>query len=227
MNSVCKLSSTSGQDAIQYIAPMSEFLLGFNMAWSIADPLDKLLASLPPISLPQPDITLGLNQDTMPQAGILVSQEMGGYFRPVSGEPKLWCPFFTVETKGWQSEAYATLQNVHNVAMMVLNLRKVRKKAGIDVQNDFHNKAHVLTLVFTKSGIELCCGWSSLAENGRLEYYYTTLDEWRAPKSVEDATNMVICIRRAIDWCAGHTKKIVTEDIEAIANKIGADAGDL
>jgi hypothetical protein len=210
-------------EATQYIAPNSDFLLVFNIAWAKADPLERRFAALPSIAPPRPDLALALNQDTMSEIGILVSQEMGGCSRLVNGEPKLWCPFFRVEIKGWQGDSYAQLQNVHNAAMMVRNLRQVREKAGIDVEKDFDKKAHVLTLVFTKSGIELACGWSRVAKNGRLEYHYTILDEWRAPRDVQTATKMVIRIRRAIAWCSEHTKKMIIEDIEAIANKIEAD----
>jgi hypothetical protein len=185
--------------------------------------LERRYSTLPPISLPQPGLTLELNQDNLPVAAVLVSQEMGGYFQPVGGDTELLCPFFTVETKGWQSESYATLQNVQNAAMMIRNLREVRAKAGIDVQNNFDNKTHVLTLVFTKSGMELCCGWSFVGASGRVEYRYTVLKEWRAPKKVAQVTEMVICIRKAIAWCAANTKAFVTADIEAIAKKVEAD----
>jgi hypothetical protein len=210
-------------DATQYLALKSDFLLDFSMTWSSTQPLERRCSTLPPISLPQPDLTLGLNQDTLPVAAALVSQEMGGYFQPAGGDTKLLCPFFAVETKGWQSESYATLQNVHNAAIMVRNLREVRARAGIDVQNNFDNKAHVLTLVFTKSGMELCCGWYFVGASGCVEYHYTVLEEWRAPKKVAQATEMVICIRKAIAWCAANTKAFIPADIEAIAKKIEAD----
>ena len=62
-----------------------------------------------------------------------------------------------METKGWQSGVLATLQNVHNAAVMTRNLRTVHKEAGDKLGEAFDESAHVITLVFAKSGIELSC----------------------------------------------------------------------
>jgi hypothetical protein len=84
----------------RFLSAESPYRLVPGASWSKDVPLPKLIPSKANMPSPEPDISMGLNADAAPKAGRIVSESLDPYFKPISCASKVWCPFFTVETKG-------------------------------------------------------------------------------------------------------------------------------
>ena len=205
-----------------YMGSKSPFQIIPGGAWSGARPLKALHSTEFTVAAPAPALIMGMNADTVQKAGRRLTEALGPILNPVQCAPKILCPFFTGETKCYQSGALAVLENIHNAAVMTRNLRKVHDAAGNKVAVDFDDEAHVITLVFSKGGSELSCGWSHVDEDGHVEYRTVKLAGWSASINADEVKQMVSWTRKAIDWAGAANRLRVEAVIAKIWMKIEA-----
>jgi hypothetical protein len=105
---------------------------------------------------------------------------------------------------------------------MTRNLRTIHKEAGDKLGEGFDESAHVITLVFAKSGIELSCVWSHFNNDTSIEYHFTKLMGWSTSLTVEEAKQMVSFTRNAMEWAGKHNSERIRVVIEKIWTRIQA-----
>jgi len=98
---------------------------------------------------------------------------------PIICDQRLAFPFVTLEAKLDGSEKEGTLQNSHNAAIMLRNMRKICQKVGKDLECQFDGKIRVLTITICKNVIKLFGNWTCFAEDkDLLEYRFCLLHAW-------------------------------------------------
>ncbi|KAI4126370.1 MAG: hypothetical protein LQ347_005002 [Umbilicaria vellea] len=153
----------------------------------------------PVLSTPKPDTTIGWASGIFPfpEATNLVRKAM----YPLSKNLKLAWPLFTVEAKGDGGNLkVAKLQNLHNGALMLSNLLKLRRASG--KEQDFFNKIHAMSLEFTSETVQLSCYWAIQDGNpSEVRYYGMSIGSWSVVdpngKGYRDARR---CTHNALDW---------------------------
>ncbi|KAF2031777.1 hypothetical protein EK21DRAFT_110669 [Setomelanomma holmii] len=206
----------------RFLSKSSPYCLVPGASWLTEIPLERLVWSKGGISPPEPDMSMGLRPDAAPESGVLVCKYMGPYFTPIICAPRLWCPFFTIETEIRQNGISPFIRNVHNAAVMMRNLRRIHQDAGDNIEDDFDGKAHVLTLIFARNHIELSCHWSRKKSDLKVEYFVNRLMFWSTSLMVAEAKQMVTYIRNAMDWVREHNRECLEDAIEKLEKKIEA-----
>lgn len=110
--------------------------------------LPSRIKTLKKLSTPKPDITVGFKfNDQKCRIGVDLLHDSN----IVVCRPGLVYPCFTLEAKGLNSDSKAALQNEHNAAVMLRNLRRLREVASRDTSwiEEFDHRAVVLTATLT------------------------------------------------------------------------------
>ena len=151
----------------------------------------------PSLSTPKPDLTIGWNSEIFPFAR--ASKNLHVFQCPVASSDHISWPLFTAEVKGeGGSLRVAKLQNLHNAAIMLSNLRELMKAALKEA--DFFNKIHVISLQLTIESVQLSYYWATRSDEGQVSYYGNVLATW-TPSSHrdEDFIEACRCINNAIE----------------------------
>lgn len=129
----------------------------------------------PSLTTPKPDLTIGWKSALFPF--MRATKNLRASQCPVVSTNKFSWPLFTAEVKGdGRSLRVAKLQNLHNAAIMLSNLRELMKAAA--KESDFFNKVHVLSLQLTLESIQLSYYWATLSEHRQVSYYGNVLETW-------------------------------------------------
>jgi len=138
--------------------------------WRRCLALDPVLK--PSLSTPKPDVTIGWNSEVFPF--VRASKNLRAFQCPVASTNNISWPLFTVEVKGeGGSLRVAKLQNLHNAAIMLSNLRELMKAALKEA--DFFNKIHPISLQVTTETVQLSYYWAARSEDGQVSYYGNVL----------------------------------------------------
>lgn len=129
----------------------------------------------PSLTTPKPDLTIGWNSAIFPY--MRATKNLRVFQCPVVSTNKLSWPLFTAEVKGdGGSLRVAKLQNLHNAAIMLSNLRELMRAAAKEA--DFFNKIHVCSLQLTPESIQLSYYWATRSETGQVSYYGNVMETW-------------------------------------------------
>jgi hypothetical protein len=123
-----------------------------------------------PIAAPKPDLTIGYNEKVIMKVSD-AKEYLGDQCLPLKTDKNLLFPVVTGEVESMLAEEYAQRRNMHNSAMMLRNLRTLRRCAGMPealLETVFDNIAHVLTISFTRAQIILHCCWTQLGPDDLL-----------------------------------------------------------
>tara|TARA_R110002003_G_scaffold110_10_gene9327 strand:+ start:995 stop:1933 length:939 start_codon:yes stop_codon:yes gene_type:complete len=175
------------------------------------------------IAAPDPDLAIGYNEDNL--KGVLKARMfLHDQCTPLKSDKQLLFPVVTVEVKGAASDEHAQRQNMHNSAVMLRNLLTLREKAGMDaseLSTKFDGIAHVITISFTKSEIVICCCWSSVTDDGLLEYNskpVATMSRNEGSKAFHTMTGRIL---NAVDWATKTNQRWIREDLAALEPRVG------
>ncbi len=151
----------------------------------------------PSLTTPKPDLTIGWKSALFPF--MRATKNLRAFQCPVVSTNKLSWPLFTAEVKGdGGSLRVAKLQNLHNAAIMLSNLRELMKAAAKEA--DFFNKIHLFSLQLTPESIQLSYYWATRSEDGLVSYYGNVLETW-SPNNQRDGQydKAHRCIHNAIE----------------------------
>lgn len=151
----------------------------------------------PSLTTPKPDLTIGWKSALFPF--MRATKNLRTFQCPVVSTNKFSWPLFTAEGKGdGGSLRVAKLQNLHNAAIMLSNLRELMKAAAKEA--DFFNKVHVLSLQLTSESIQLSYYWATRSEDGQVSFYGNVLETW-SPNNQRDGQydKARRCIHNAIE----------------------------
>lgn len=178
------LTRISGEpDLVSQILPKCVPLEGLQLSDQVELATDQLWRRClaldpdlqPSLTTPKPDLTIGWKSALFPF--MRATKNLRASQCPVVSTNKLSWPLFTAEVKGdGGSLRIAKLQNLHNAAIMLSNLRELMKAAA--KESDFFNKTHVLSLQLTPESIQLSYYWATRSENGQVSYYGNVLETW-------------------------------------------------
>jgi hypothetical protein len=175
------------------------------------------------IAAPNPDLAIGYSEDNL--KGVLKARIfLHDQCAPLKSDKQLLFPVVTVEVKGAAIEVHAQRQNMHNSAVMLRNLRTLRDKAGMDaseLSTKIDGIAHVITINFTKSEIVICCCWSSVTDDGRLEYNSKPVATMSRNEEFKAFHTMTGQILNAVDWATKRNKGWIREDLKALEPRVG------
>ncbi|CAE7177341.1 hypothetical protein CFE70_005667 [Pyrenophora teres f. teres 0-1] len=174
------------------------------------------------IAAPNPDMTIGYNRDEMTGCDEAI-EYLGEYCTPIKGDGSLAFPVATVEIKHLTGDAYAERQNMHNAAIMLRNLRKLRQLAGMDeeeLKTKFDGIAHVITVSFTQTTSAIYCCWSAVAEDGQLQFFSKPIAFSWTNSGVEPFRSMIYRIRNAVDWVVEINKQWILEDMAKLQRRL-------
>lgn len=151
----------------------------------------------PSLSTPKPDLTIGWNSEVFPF--VRASKNLRAFQCPVASTNNISWPLFTAEVKGeGGSLRVAKLQNLHNAAIMLSNLRELMKAALKEAE--FFNKIHAISLQLTTETVQLSYYWATRSQDGQVSYYGNVLATW-TPSSHRDEefVEAYRCIHNAIE----------------------------
>lgn len=174
----------------------------------------------PSLATPKPDVTIGWNSE------ILSFQKSNKNLRsfqcPVSSNNDLSWPLFTVEIKGEGGcLRHAQLQNLHNAAIMLSNLRELMKAALKEA--DFFNKIHVLSLELTVETVQLSYYWATRSKNGQIIYYGKALENWGIRSNRDAGFNEAYhCVHNAIELVRSQAYSFVYSYMESVEQLFSA-----
>lgn len=151
----------------------------------------------PSIATPKPDVTIGWNSEIFPFQK--ANKNLRSFQSPVPSNNSLSWPLFTIEIKGEGGcLRHAQLQNLHNAAVMLSNLRELMKAALKEA--DFFNKIHVLSVELTVETVQLSYYWAGHSKSGQVIYYGKTLENWSIRSNRDACFNEAYrCIDNAIE----------------------------
>lgn len=156
----------------------------------------------PSLCTPKPDLTIGWNSEVFPF--VRASKSLRAFQCPVASTNNISWPLFTAEVKGeGGSLRVAKLQNLHNAAIMLSNLRELTRAAMKEAE--FFDKIHVISLQLTMETIQLSYYWATRSEDGQVSYYGNVLATW-TPNSH--------CDEEFIEACCG-----IHSAIELVTNR--------
>jgi hypothetical protein len=194
----------------------------------------------PALAVPKADRTFGWSSFTFPYPK--ATRHLGCAIRPVPLRPQLSWPYLTVELKGETgSLRVASLQNLHNGAVMLNNLLLLKRAAGkAGGEEEFLGKTHVLSIEFTTETITLSCYWASLAatatataegaaapaapaaddsnstsNSGGLQYHGRRVRTW-----LIDDPSATACVFRAISWMQAKNFAWISADMKEVERKL-------
>jgi hypothetical protein len=200
-----------------------------------------------PIAAPKPDLTIGYNEEVIMKVsdakeylgdqclplktdknllfpvvtGELFPVVTGELFPVVTGELS---PVVTGEVESMLAEEYAQSRNMHNSAMMLRNLRTLRRCAGMSealLETVFDNIAHVLTISFTRAQIILHCCWTQLGPDDLLRYFSKPVALYSRTYGSGAFQAMMNKIRNAIDWALSSNRDWIVKDLQVLEGKVG------
>jgi hypothetical protein len=127
------------------------------------------------LAMPKPDLTIGYNTSNIHYSrGIW---ELSPDSLPVACDVNLAFPFVTLEAK--LELGMKQMQNAHNAAVMLRNLRMLSEKAGNNPCHDFDKKVRVLTIGVGTHVVQVFCHWTTFIEDiGVLQYCSSMLHSW-------------------------------------------------
>jgi hypothetical protein len=130
------------------------------------------------LTMPKPDVTIGYNTSKINYSrGIW---ELSPDSLPVVCDANLTFPFVTLEAKLELGTKQMQMQNAHNAAVMLRNLRMLSEKAGNNPCHDFDKKVRVLTIGVGTHVVQVFCHWTTFLEDtGALQYCSSTLHSWQ------------------------------------------------
>jgi hypothetical protein len=102
---------------------------------------------------------------------------------------------------------------------MLRNLRKLRSCAGTeegDLKAGFDDIAHVVTIDFTKENITICCAWSTVADDGHLEFFSKPVALVSSQEGIDDFHNMTHRICNAVHWAKKADRQLIRDDLEKL-----------
>ena len=151
----------------------------------------------PSLATPKPDVTIGWNSEIFPFQK--ANKNLQSFQTPVSLNNDLSWPLFTIEIKGEGGcLRHAQLQNLHNAAVMLSNLRELMKAALKEA--DFFDKIHVLSLELTVETVQLSYYWATRSKNGQVIYYGKALENWGIRSNRDAGFNEAYrCVHNAIE----------------------------
>jgi hypothetical protein len=180
------------------------------------------------LSPPAPDETIGYNAKRM-RSWKYGAENMADFTAPANLDGQLLCSFLTVEVGANQSPEFAYRQNLHNGAVMLRNLRMIRKHAGMNethLTTDFDGKARVCMVTFTKPLIEIHCGFTKVDDNTKLvKYHIYRVAHFASPTNHDELGVIIDNIRNAIKYFADLNKEWLKADLEAIGNRFRSGEG--
>ena len=136
----------------------------------------------PSLKTPKPDLTIGWSSDLF--LFKKASRSLRAFQCPIPSTIGISWPLFTAEVKGdGGSLRVARLQNLHNAAIMLSNLRELMKAASREAE--FFDKIHVISLQLTPEVVQLSYYWATKSDDGQVTYYGDILDTW-SPNSHKD-----------------------------------------
>ncbi|KAL1964541.1 hypothetical protein VTN77DRAFT_6838 [Rasamsonia byssochlamydoides] len=190
-----------------------------NAAWADTHPLPSSLPSSLRIAPPAPDVTIGYQSSAMKDLR-KYSRELGKYSAPVICDSDLLFPFVTIGVKGDAGRKELALQNSHNGAVMLRNLRHLREKARSNAQETFDktfdDNIRALTLGIHKFGVDVTCHWTSF-KDGQVVYCSAILRTWNLIKD-NDWYDARAGIRLAITWMMEENQSWIKADLASIKN---------
>ncbi|KAL9640589.1 MAG: hypothetical protein Q9164_000196 [Protoblastenia rupestris] len=169
--------------------------IAVNQVWRRCLALDPDIK--PSLATPKPNMTIGWTSNIFPFQK--ASKNLRSFQFPVPSNNDLSWPLFIVEIEGEGGcLRHAQLQNLHNAAIMLSNLRELMKAALKEA--DFFNKIHVLSLELTVETVQLSYYWATRSKKGQVVYYGKTLENW-AIRSERDASfnEAYRCVHNAIE----------------------------
>lgn len=179
--------------------------------------LQSQIATLTKLARPKPDVTVGFKFNPMEcRAGIEVLESSN----PVLCRPQLVYPCFTLEAKGLDSDINATLQNLHNGAVMLRNLRELRGKTTPDSNwsQGFDNRTCVLTANLTKEKAGILAHWTRTAEDGTVEYHSILAKEWKV--GVDSWPDITVYMRNALFFVKSRVRPWIMRDLQTVSSRI-------
>ncbi|EDU45454.1 hypothetical protein A1F94_003087 [Pyrenophora tritici-repentis] len=189
--------------------------------WRYGHPLPSGGSTLQ-IAAPNPDMTIGYNRDEITGCDEAI-EYLGEYCTPIKGDGLLAFPVATAEIKHITGDAYAERQNMHNAAIMLRNLRKLRQLAGMEeeeLRTKFDGIAHVITISFTQTTSAIYCCWSAVAEDGQLQFFSKPIAFSWTNNGVEPFRVMVHKIRNAVDWVMEANKQWIRDDMAKLQGRL-------
>ncbi|KAF2832312.1 hypothetical protein CC86DRAFT_462634 [Ophiobolus disseminans] len=159
------------------------------------------------IGPPNPDTTIGFSMEVFKDIN-KAFKHLDTQCFPVGGDPRIIFPVFTIEEIGQAKEEHGRRQSLHNAAVMLRDLRTLWKESGMakdTLRTEFDGVAHVMTLQFTATLIQLCGCWTEVSTEG----FSTT------PSLMRLSTHQMVprTSRRsstrsenALDWVITHNK---------------------
>jgi hypothetical protein len=204
--------------------PGQDLWMNLTGAWSNGFPLPTKVPTADfNIAAPSPDATIGYNAKVI--AGTAAAREyLKDQCSPIKSGKQLVYPVVTVEVKGGGNVASAQVQNRHNSAVMLRNLRTLREKAGSsaqDLKTKFDGIARVITIAFTQSEIMICCCWTEMDTTGFLQFYSKPVAKvGTCSDGPEEFHAMTRKIRNAVDWATDHNKQQIRDDLVALEARV-------
>jgi hypothetical protein len=184
-----------------------------------------------PIAAPKPDLTIGYNEEVIMKVSD-AKEYLGDQCLPLKTDKNLLFPVVTGElfpvvtgeVESMLAEEYAQRRNMHNSAMMLRNLRTLRRCAGMSealLETVFDNIAHVLTISFTRAQIILHCCWTQLGPDDLLGYFSKPVALYSRTHGSGAFQAMMNKIRNAIDWALSSNRDWIVKDLQVLEGKVG------
>ncbi len=162
----------------------------------------------PALSVPKADRAFGWSSFAFPFPK--ATQHLGCTIRPVPSRSQLCWPYLTIELKGETgSLRIASLQNLHNGAVMLNNLLSLKRAVG--KEEEFFNQTHILSVEFTTETVTLSCYWASRHDDEGIKYHGRRVKSWLVddPQTKASVFGAIVWMKeRNFEWISRDMKEL-------------------